>query len=54
MFIMDILGSARKVLGIDSWLESTLDQKRKRTKDNILDKEALSQATQSRIALTKI
>ena len=43
-----------KVLGMDSWLESTLDQKRKRIEDETPDKEALSQAIQSRIALAKL
>ena len=43
-----------KVIGIDSWLEGTLERKRKRKDEGSLAKDTISLAVHSRSALTKV
>ena len=42
MFSVDVLGTIGKVLGTNSWLESILEQKRKRVEDSTLNKKMIS------------
>ena len=53
MFGVDTLGTASKVIDIESWLEDTLDQKRKR-KEGVPKKENLSLAVYSISTLSKV
>ena len=43
-----------KVIGIDSWLEDTLEKKRKRKDEGAPNKDALSLAVCSRSTLSKV
>ena len=42
MFSVDTLGTTSKVIGNESWLEDTLDKKRKRKEEGVANKETLS------------
>ena len=54
MFSIDSLGTASKVIGTNSWLEDTLDRKRKRKDEGVPDKDTLSLAIHSKSTLTKV
>lgn len=53
MFNVDMLQAASKVFNIKSWLEDTLDRKRKRKEEGVPNKETLSLAIHSRSTLSK-
>jgi hypothetical protein len=54
MFSVDTLKKEDKVLSTESWLENTLDRKRKRIEDGTPGKDTLSLAIQSGTALGKV
>ena len=54
MFSIDSLGTASKVIGTYSWLEDTLDRKRKRKDEGSPNKDSLSLAVHFGSALTNV
>ena len=54
MFNIDSLGIASKVIGTDSWLEDTLEKKRKRKDEGAPNKDTLSLAVHSGSDLSKV
>ncbi len=54
IFSIESLGMASKVIGIDSWLEDTLERKRKRRDEGAPTKDIVSLAVRSGSALTKV
>lgn len=54
MFSIDSLRMASKVIGTESWLEDTLEKKRKRKDEGAPNKEALSLLVHSRSTLSKV
>ena len=54
MFSIGSLGKASKVIGIDSWLEDTLDRKRKRRDESAPSKNTLSLAIHFGSTFTKV
>jgi hypothetical protein len=54
MFSVDTIKKADSVLNIESWLENTLNKKRKRTEEGTPSKDTLSSALQSGSIVTKI
>jgi hypothetical protein len=53
MFIIELLGVASKVIGTESWLEDTLERKRKRKDESVPAKDIVSQAVHSGTAMVK-
>ena len=54
MFSIESLATASKVIGTDSWLEDTLERKRKRKDEGTPVKDNVSLAVHSRSMLTKV
>ena len=54
MFSIESLGMASKVIGIDSWLEDTLDRKRKRKDEGTPNKDTVSLVVHLGFSLTKV
>ena len=53
MFSIESLGTASKVISIESWLEDTLEKKRKRKDESTLARDIISQAFCSGFAIVK-
>ena len=53
MFSIESLGTASKIISIDSWLEDTLEKKRKRKDESTPTKDIVSQAVRSGSAIVK-
>ena len=53
MFSIESLGAASKVIGTESWLENTLERKRKRKDESVPTKDIVSQAVHSGTAMVK-
>ena len=53
MFNIESLGVASKVIGTESWLEDTLERKRKRKYEIIPSKDVVSQEVHSGSAMVK-
>ena len=53
MFTIESLGTASKVISIESWLKDTLEKKRKRKDESVPAKDIVSQAVRSRSAMVK-
>ena len=53
MFNIESLGVASKVVGTKSWLEDTLERKRKRKDESVPVKEIVSQVVHSRTTMVK-
>lgn len=51
---IESLKMASKVIGTDSWLEDTLERKRKRNDESVSTKEIVSLTNHSRTTLTKV
>ena len=54
MFSIESLGMASKVIGIDSWLEDTLERKKKRKNESTLAKDTVSLIVHYGPTLTKV
>ena len=54
MFSIESLGMTSKVIGIDSWLEDTLERKRKRKDEGAPAKDIVSLVVRSGSVLTKV
>ena len=54
MFSVDTLGTLSQVIGIETWLEDTLDRKRKRKEEGLLNKETLSLDINFKSILSKV
>ena len=54
MFSIESLGIAYKVISIESWLEDTLEKKRKRKDESTPAKDIVSQAVHSGSAMVKV
>jgi len=54
MFSMESFGTASKVIGTNSWLEDTLEGKRKMRDERTPPKDTISLEVHSRSALTKV
>ena len=52
-FSIETLGATSKVISTESWLEDTLERKKKRKDESVPAKEIVSQAVHSRIAMVK-
>ena len=53
MFSIESLGTASKVISIESWLEDTIEKKRKRKDESAPAKDIVSQAVRSRSTMVK-
>ena len=53
MFSIESLGAASKVISTKSWLEDTLERKRKRKDESVPAKDIVSQAVRSGSAMVK-
>lgn len=53
MFIIESLGAASKIIGTESWLEDTLERKRKRKDESVPSRDIVSQAIRSGAAMIK-
>ena len=54
MFSVESLGIASKVISTESWLEDTLERKRKRNEENTLAKDVVSLVVSSGFALVRV
>ena len=52
-FSIESLGTASKVISTESWLEDTLEKKRKRKDESVPAKDIVSQAVRSGSAMVK-
>ena len=53
MFSIEFLGTTSKIISIESWLEDTLEKKRKRKDESTSTKDIVSQAIRSGSAMVK-
>ena len=53
MFSIELLGATSKVISTNSWLEDTLERKRKRKDESVPTKDIVSQAVRSRTTMVK-
>ena len=53
MFTIESLGTASKIISTESWLEDTLEKKRKRKDQSTPAKDIVSQAVRSGSAMVK-
>ena len=53
MFSIELLGTASKVISIESWLEATLERKIKRKDESVPAKDIVSQVVHSGTAMVK-
>ena len=53
MFSIESLGTASKIISTESWLEDTLQRKRKTKYESVLTKDIVSQVVHSRTAMVK-